>query len=121
VSALGGLLFVFAVHGWRIVMPSLITAQVVGVGSVSSSVSSSDDSRGDRAFGFHLESFCHVFTPVIPLVPAYHRLRGEGRGVQTSARDLCVEVFVRGGGTACLRVVCYESIPLSHWVLFDSQ
>lgn len=87
-------------------MPSLVTPQVMGVGSVGSS----DGGPIDKAFGFQLESFCHVFTPVIPLVLAYHRLRGEDRGVQTAARDLCVEVFVKGeGAAACLRVVCYES------------
>jgi hypothetical protein len=87
-------------------MPSLVTPPVMSVGSVGSS----DDSPIDKAFGFQLEFFCHVFTPVIPLVSAYHRLRGEDRGVQVAARDLCVEVFIRGeGAAACLRVVCHES------------
>jgi hypothetical protein len=99
----------FSLRLW-VVMPSVISRPVSGVGSINSSI----DGRSPRstAYGFRLASFSHVFTPVIPLVSTYHQLRGEGRAVQTAVRDLCVEVFVRDRWNACLRVVCHESMSV---------
>lgn len=61
------------------------------------------------AYGFRLVSFCHTFTPLLPLVPVYHYLRGDTRSIYPTARDLHVEVFLRDRWNACFRVVCNES------------
>jgi hypothetical protein len=75
-------------------MPTLVVSSGLGVDGVASSDDRSNHGQGNAVYGFHLESFSHSFTPVIPLVAMYRSLRGEGRRVQTAARDLCIEVFV---------------------------
>jgi hypothetical protein len=61
-------------------MPTLVVSSGLGVGGVASSDDESDQGQGNAVYAFHLESFSHGFTPVIPLVAMYCSLRGEGRG-----------------------------------------
>jgi hypothetical protein len=121
ISILDGLFFIFIIYDWYIIISSLIITQIMGIGSISLSISSSDNNYDDRIFGFHLELFYHIFISIIPLIPIYHHLYREGRRIEISIHDLYIKIFIRDGETIYLRMIYYESISLSHWVLFDSQ